>query len=213
MRFPIEQFLTPEPTAAVPEGYTLVDDALLRGLPHRIALEGQIELVLLVPNGQATLWRDTPPDQALSRAGDERIPHDDKADPFAPRLDRVPARLLLRQRRRVRAVLPLAANLRQLVDIQGDGREQLLEVVILGWDLRAGNLRGPGDFGGRLKLAWRRRERAVERYSTPPINPYLLPRLQPEFRMISLLGLRQLRPTMRFTAKQVQLKFMSKVKP
>lgn len=211
MRFPIEGVLTPEPATAVPAGFTLVDSTLLRGLPHRIPLEGQTELVLVVPNGRANVWRDAPPDQVLSLGATQRTPFATAPDPFAPGLDRVPARLLLRHRRHVRAVLPLTAGLRQLVDVHGDGQGPLLDVVILDWDLRAGNLRGPGDYGGRLKLAWQRREQAVAHFSTPPVNPYLLPRLQPRYRMASLLGLQQLQPTARFTAKQLQFKL--KVKP
>lgn len=212
-RFPIENALTPEPTAALPDGFTLIDEPLLRGLPHRIPLEGELELALIVPSGEANLWRDAPPDLLLSVSDWQRAAAEELPDPRAPGLDRVPARLLLRRRRRVVAVLPLTAGLQQLVDVSGDGRGVLLEFVVLDWHLCNGNLRGPGDYGGRLRLAWRHCEKAVAHFSTPPVNPYLLPRLPMVYKMVSVLGTTKIEVPHRFTAKQKALKFKLGSKP
>jgi hypothetical protein len=52
-----------------------------------------------------------------------------------------------------------------------------IELVVLGWQIRAGSLRGPGDFGSRIELAWRIADRAADEFSPPPVSARVLERL------------------------------------
>jgi hypothetical protein len=75
--------------------------------------------------------------------------------------------------------VPLVAGGRRLVPDAGaaDGGVAV-ELVLLAWELRAGTVRGPGEFGSRLALAWRRADRGAAEFSPPPINPGLARRLE-----------------------------------
>jgi hypothetical protein len=205
-RFPIEQWLVPEPAQAPPEGWQLREERLLAGLPHRIELGDGLDLLLVLPTGEAARWREGPGDASLTRAAGERAPAPPADAPAARDLDRVPARLLLRQRGRVACSLPLAAGRTERVSLDDDGRGgPLLELRILDWDLRVGHLRGAGDVGGGLRFAWRRIEQAVAVFSTPPMPPHLRPRIRLDDCLLSVTGLVTLRMPARFTAKQRQL--------
>ncbi len=205
-RFPIEQLLVPEPPQAPPEGWEVRDERLLAGLPHRIDLGDGLDLLLVLPTGEAARWRTGPGDATVTRAEGQRAPAPPAGAPPARDLDRVPARLLLRQRGRVACALPLAAGRTERVSLDLDGRGgPLLELRVLDWDLRVGHLRGAGDVGGGLRIAWRRIEEAVAVFSTPPMPPHLRPRIPLPDCLLSATGLQVLRPALRFTAKQRQL--------
>ena len=207
MRFPIEEYLTDTPTSLVPEGFTAVEQSLTRGLPHQIKLQDDINLMLIVPSGLANTWRDSEPTLELTCSANERAPYQDPGHPYRVDFDRPPARLMVRNGRKIRAAIPLTAGLQVVVDIHGEGGGALLELHILEWDIRCGSMRDAGDYGTRVRLAWRRIEKAVEKYSTPPVNPYLLPRLKPIFRMHSLLGLKRPKIMARFSTRQAKIKF------
>jgi hypothetical protein len=105
-------------------------------------------------------------------------------------VDRAPVRLLLRQRSPLSASLPLVAGLRRSVPDAGDAAlGATIEIAVIAWDVRAGSLRGAGDFGSRVELAWRRVDEAGEQFEPPPLAPRVARRLEPELRMQSLLGL------------------------
>lgn len=200
--FPIHENLVPELERSVPEGFNLLESTLVQGLPHRIVIAGEADVVLVVPTGEANRWRQADPRATLSTGAAQQISIESLPSSAGLALDRVPARLLVRRASKVVAVLPLTAGLQQrIVLLPGDSGE-LLDLRILDWDLRAGHLRGSGDYGGFIHLAWKRSEKALTHYSTPPINPYLLPRLKPVNRMISRLGLKRPLALRRFSAKQ-----------
>jgi hypothetical protein len=104
-------------------------------------------------------------------------------------VDHAPARLLLRRAAETIAVVPLVADRTARISESGDSdRGAVVELSILGWEIRAGSLRGPGDFGSRLEIAWRRCDRAEDRFEPPPVNRRAAERLAEEFRTKSLLG-------------------------
>jgi hypothetical protein len=67
--------------------------------------------------------------------------------------------------------LPLVLGYRGRVANDGLPPGVQLEVVALAWELRAGTLRGPGDSGARLALAWRRVDAAADAFAPPPVHP------------------------------------------
>lgn len=148
---PMDRFLTPDPPPRG-EGFATVKQELVRGVPFEWVLAGDVTLALVVPTGTARTWRDADPAALVSAGADETGAH------AAPRgidpLERAPARLLLRQSRTIRAVLPLAAGTRRILP-DGPGDRALVELVIVDWRLHAGTVRGAGDFGSFVEIAWR----------------------------------------------------------
>src|SRR5262249_43247661 len=104
---PIERFLTPDPSLAIPAGVARAPQDLPRGLPFQFPRDGTLSLILLVPTGYAVLFRDTDPATVASAGAAESAPH------LAPRgedpEEQPPLRLLLRDGARTLATIPLAA--------------------------------------------------------------------------------------------------------
>lgn len=175
---PVSRYLVPEQKPRAPEGFTQLDRAITEGLPFNIQLDAETTLVLVVPNGLAHTWRDADPTAVVTRSDEQLAPH--TPEPATPVGDvtRPPARLLARRGGLTVGSLPLAAGLRRYVpdQVQTAGGA-LLEVLILSWDIRAGSLRGAGDFGSRVSLCWRDAGKAVTQFSTPPLDQYVKPRL------------------------------------
>ncbi len=202
-RIPVQHYLVPESAPAAPEGFTVVDERILNGLPHAIRLDPETRLVLLVPTGLAKSWRDADPEAIVSRSDEGLAPVEAGIDDPVGSVERPPARLLLRSGTRTLASVPLVPGLRRCLPDAGlPDSGARVEVVILSWDLRAGSMRGAGDFGSRIALAWRYADRAVERFSTPPPNPNVVPRLEAKFKTESLLGLTQPKRLARFKIKK-----------
>ncbi len=207
MRFPIEEYLTPIQKPGVDEEFTLIEEKLQHGLPHQIRLDSGINLIVVIPSGTANRWRNTDPKTLLCSSYNERQPQLDSETFYESSFERVPARILVRQQRAIRGVLPLCSGLQRTIDTTGNGTGMLLELKIISWNIHIGIMRDRSDYGSTLKLAWRRVDQAVEKYSTPPVNPYILPRLkQPLFKMLSTLGIREPRVMTRFTARQKFIK-------
>src|SRR4051794_7052700 len=94
---PVEAFLTPGPSFAIPDGFARSRQELTRGVPFEWTLESDLSLVLLVPTGVAALWREADPGDVASTSVVELRAH------VAPRgadpLELPPVRLLLRRAR------------------------------------------------------------------------------------------------------------------
>jgi hypothetical protein len=168
---PVARELTPGPAMTPPAGFTVVDEALVDGLPHRVPLGGDLVAVLAVPTGLALAWRDGDPAEPVSGSGDQLAPVDAAGDGPTGAVGRPPVRLFVLQGDRVRGSLPRVAGARLRVGDDGLPPGVQLEVVALAWELRAGTLRGPGDVGARLRLAWRRVDAAPDAFSPPPVHP------------------------------------------
>lgn len=283
----------PEDPQPLPDELARVSVQLTNGLPTTIDLDAELALVLLVPNGVATTWRDAEPAAVVSRSGPEVEPHrrpdsklhrpsgvtataaaaggaltsgtyyyevtalgpngeslpsdevsvqvsgPGKVDltwavvtgalvyrvyraarpggdqvfytsrtnsftdkgvggsvgqaPDTPAhfaaVERAPVRVLLRRGSSLVASVPLVAGLRRLVPDVGDpALGTVIELALIGWDIRAGSLRGAGDFGSRIDLAWRRADAAVEQFEPPPLSPRVAQRLDPSLHMESVFG-------------------------
>jgi hypothetical protein len=184
---PVQRFLVPDTRPQAPEGFTSIDQPIVDGLPHVVALGGGLSLALVVPTGLATLWRDVDPSSVVSSSEPELSP---AAEAGAGEAPRTPARLFLRIGGTVASSIPLAVGLRRAVPEAGDSSGVRLEVVVLSWDIRAGSLRGPGDFGSRIAVATRRADQAGDTFETPAVHPQLVARLRGELRAESELGRR-----------------------
>jgi hypothetical protein len=173
---PILNQLTPEPTLLAPPGFTVIDEPLRNGLPHTIRLDANYSLVLIVPTGLALAWRDANPASVISSSEAEREGVTVHTESPIGAITHHPARLLVRRSSLFVASVPLVAGQQSLLPVNVDDSGAGLELLILGWDLRAGSLRGPGDFGARLTLAWRLVGKATSSFSPPSIHPAVLRR-------------------------------------
>jgi len=171
----ISHYLVPEPpdapAAALPAGFTLLDQPVLEGLPLRIRLLPDLTLTLVLPTGLAQEWVEADGHAPVSRSASEAGPY----DASIPAETRAAARLIARGADGARlGVVPLSLGAVQAV-AGPDGLR--LQVIVLGYELVAGNVRGPGDWGGRIALGWRKADEGAARFAPPPLNPYVLPRL------------------------------------
>jgi hypothetical protein len=159
----------PPPDPPAPPGYAVVDEVLAGGLPHRLRFGGRAAAVVL-PTGLARTWADADPLAVADRSAD------DAADPAAAPPPGPAPRLVV--------FGPGGAVLGVAV-FRGAGRPQVLpaagpaavEVVPLAWDIRAGTVRGRGDWGGRVRFAWRAADAPTADYLPPVPHPYTVARL------------------------------------
>jgi hypothetical protein len=184
---------------AAPEGFALVQEPVAQGLPHVVPLSATSRLLLVIPHGVITQWRDADPAAVVTRSDEELTP---QAVPSA--ISRVPLKLLLQTGVKIAGAAPVVAGLPWFLP-DGDSGVQY-EVTVLSWDIRAGSLRGPGPYGSQISLAWRVADQAVDNYSTPPIGFQVAERLEPKSRIYSELGLRRYRQLDRFLVKKVVLR-------
>jgi hypothetical protein len=137
----IERHLVPAADPPDLTEFTRTTQTLVNGLPQAIRLDARLKLVVALPTGVATLWRDADPAAVVSRAG----------DPDGP-----PLRVLLMRDGAVLASVPLVAGLGRAIPDAGDpALGVLIELRVLDWDVRAGCLRGAGDTSSFVDLAWR----------------------------------------------------------
>ncbi|MET7946996.1 hypothetical protein [Micromonospora sp. NPDC005324] len=199
--FPIDRYLLPETPVEVPDGFTEVRQSLTAGLPHRVELGAGVHAVLILPTGLARQWLHTDPLAVVSSSADDLAPR--PAPSAAPRppalVGRVPLRLVVRQGTRILGSVPLAAGLRRvcpdagLSSDAGVGAPVAVELLVLSWLLHAGTVRGSGDYGSSIALAWRRADRAMDQFGPPPINEFVWRRRPPAQRVESELGPARLR--------------------
>jgi hypothetical protein len=189
--------IAPTPAMA-PEGFTAIDSAIRQGMPHPIPLAGNQRLLLIAPSGVATTWRDEDAATVVSAGAWQRT-----ASAVSPqKLDiakQMPLRVLYQINGKTLAVVPLAIGPAQRLATD-DGVK--VDLLVLDWVLHVGALRGPGDFGSRIALAWRAADRAVERFSDPPLNPVFVQRQPPERKLQSHLGRVKLELNPRFSYKK-----------
>lgn len=163
---PIDRELTP-PAVAPPSEMITLDVRLTSGLPHRIPLAGLLVLSLVMPTGVARWWRDADP-QALVDRGGIGLGTEGSTPPL---------RLVLRRGERRLGVAPLVAG--RLQWLPEAGTAAVLRLIVLDWELRAGTVKGAGDAGSRLRLAWAPAGRAPNRFDLPAM-PRVLSRRLPE---------------------------------
>jgi hypothetical protein len=164
---PMERFLVIEEPLVIPELFVRSRQELTRGVPFEFLVDGDLTLLLQVPTGCAAIWRDEDPAKLVSAATEETRSH--TAPRGADVLERSPIRLLLRRARVALAAIPLTAGLRRVIP-DGDAAPSAIELIIVDWRLHAGCVRGPGDYGSFVDVAWRRSDKAADRLLLPPFG-------------------------------------------
>jgi hypothetical protein len=163
----MERFLTPGDAPVIADGFIRVRQDLTRGVPFEFPVEGDVTLLLQVPTGVAAIWRETDPARPVSASAEETLPH------TAPRgtdaIERPALRLLLRRARQPLAVIPLAARVRRIIP-DGNEAQSAIELIVVDWLLHAGCVRGPGDYGSFVEVAWRRADTARDQIVVPPFG-------------------------------------------
>ncbi len=148
---PVIAALTPDVAQAAPAGFTHIDSAIRGGLPHVVAIAPRWRALLTLPTGSARAWLDLPPGTPVTNG--------------APRLrfqrDNVTV-----------AVVPLVLG--PVLEIVADGGSVPLTVCVLGWSLRAGDLRGPGDYGSSLSLAVSVADRGTNAFGPLPPSDFVI---------------------------------------
>lgn len=167
---------------------TRLTERLTGGLPQTIPLDADVSLALTLPNGLALQWRDADPQALVSSSAPEAAPHaPDAGDPVGA-VRRPPLRMLVLVRGAPAATVPLVAALKRTLPDDGGPEGVRVALEVLGWELRAGTLRGGGDFGSYVELAWRRADSAAGGFAPPPLNSMFLRRTGEAGRLQSELG-------------------------
>lgn len=166
---PVDRMLVPAAARAVPESFSRLRQSLERGLPATFRLDPELSLAVYAPTGDARLWRDLRGDEAVAIAADDDAPAlaVDPVDLVA----RAPVRLVLLRRSVVVAAVPLVPGPPRRVPDGGGAQGALIEITVLDYRIFAGNLRQAGDYGSFIDLAWRRIDRAGDRFGLPPLDP------------------------------------------
>jgi hypothetical protein len=177
--------MTPPPVPQAPDGWERRLVELVSGLPATIDLDRELSLVLVAPSGLAATWRDAAGDAVVSTSDDERAPRQPPAQNAPPSpvgaVERFPLRLVERFKGSSGAAVPLAAGMRREVPDSGAASGPVVaDVALLSWDIRAGSLRGGGDFGSRIELAWRRADGDNAAAEAAPTHPRVLRRIGAE---------------------------------
>jgi hypothetical protein len=198
----LPRLTVPAANLAVPEGFTRIEVSLQQGMPHRIPLTGNHALLLIAPSGVAAAWRDLDPALVVISSDTEL---ENVLLPLAPATftTRMPLRLLYLSGARTASAAPLVLGERQLLD---DGLAARFELLCLDWRLHVGTLRGTGDFGSRLTLAWRQADRGADQFSDPPQSPVFIARQPPEKRMASEVGSQAVELNTRFRLKNAAVR-------
>jgi hypothetical protein len=188
--FPIDRYLVPEAPPAVPAGFTAVRQSLTAGLPQRVELGGGVHAILVLPTGLARQWLDADPLDVVSTSADDLATGPAVADPGPGLARRAPLRLVVRRGAQVLAAVPLAAGLRRTCADGGvAGRGAAVELVVVGWQLCAGTVRGPGDYGSYVELGWRPADKPIDIFGPPPVHRFVLRRKPLSLRIESEFGL------------------------
>jgi hypothetical protein len=206
---PVERILVPAGTPSVPDGFVRQQHSLLRGVPADIVLDAQTTLTVVVPTGLATLWRDAEASQLVCSSDQGYAPVAPLANPRAAVIptvcSHVPARILVRFSRKTVAVVPLVAGGRHAVAGGGNPDSGLrVEFIVMGWALYAGSIRGVGDFGSYVDLAWRRCDAGQSTFHIPPLDPRVAARLPLVSTILSEVGGTEINPQYRLRRKRAR---------
>ncbi|MFX1677563.1 hypothetical protein PWR63_35935 [Paraburkholderia sp. A2WS-5] len=190
---PVDRYLTPADPPAAPDGFATLAQKIMTGIPQPITLDADFTAVLAVPTGLAGEWQQADPAAVVSVSTVQTDPCDPSANPAvsAPvcNVERATARLLIQRGGTNVASIPLTAGATFSVPADGGDAAGRLEVSVLSWDLRAGSMIGPGDYGSTLTLAWRRNDTGMQTFGPVPLNPFLRLRLPPHIAMRSVVSL------------------------
>jgi len=196
---PTARLLVPD-RLQLPPGFATATEVVTNGLPHRVAL-GELELVFTVPVGLMAQVVAVASDVVVASSEGTFAPAmamDAGRDPVREGRLRVTARVAGRST----VTAAVVANRVLAVPSAAEVLDVRYEVCCLAWSITAGALRGAGNHGATIEIAWRRADRAVGEFSTPPLPPTLVPRLPPASRTASTLGERVAVDLVRFQVRK-----------
>ena len=174
---PIRRYLVPVVDRSAPDGFAEIDQPLTAGQPATIALTKELSLVLTLPTGLAGSVRDLDATLVASRAAEQLLPRSDGAEEIGG-TTRAPLRLVVLSGTKIVGSVPLTAGARWRVPESGGPSDgAVVELVVLDWELRVGTVLGAGDFGSKIRLAWRAVPRGTGTFVPPPIDPGIVSRL------------------------------------
>jgi hypothetical protein len=163
---------------------TILDSPIRGGLPHIVELGPRLRALLVLPTGLARPWLDLPASTPVSLGGDALAVTDPTAPP--PGFGRAAPRLRVQRDKATIAVLPLVAGLVQ--DAADAPLAVPLQLQVLDWALHVGTVRGAGDFGSFLRLAFRVADRGVDIFGPLPLSTFVIQRLPVHDRIESRSG-------------------------
>jgi hypothetical protein len=201
----LSRYLVPEVTSQSPDGWTTVDQRILSGLPVSFDLNKILKVKLVVPTGLAREWLAADSAAVVTSSDAETAPHVPEATAEAVDMRIAPAALHVRAAGVRLGTIPLRAGITFTVAQDGTA-PAMAEILILKWRLCAGNLRGAGDFGSFVQLAWHAADQGVARFGPPPISEFVRRRLPPAQRIESRLGLIRAIKLKRFLTRRDILK-------
>lgn len=186
--------LVPEPPTSPPTtppaNFQLLTQSVTTGLPATFTLSDGFQAVLLFPTGFARRWIEADPGALLATSADERQPYDPNAAEAFALTPRPPLRLLVRRNGRTLGAIPANVGVIRRISDSGDKADGVvIEVVLKAWEIYAGSVRGAGNFGSSIQMAWRLADRAVDTFGPPIINRRVLRRRPPVQRIHSVVGL------------------------
>jgi hypothetical protein len=142
-----------------------VDERLVLGVPHPIALEAGLSLLVVVPTGLATTWRDAPDTAVVTTSRPQAVPTRTGKEYLGVAVPHAPARVVLRLApgsgstvagTGIAGAVPLVLGTRVVLPEGDPVPGPRIQLLVRDWEIRAGSLRGPGDVGSFVRLAWRR---------------------------------------------------------
>jgi len=190
--YPAARLLVPPDPPELPDGFAMLQSSITNGLPHVIDLPNNIRLTVTLPTGLLPHWLDADPTELVATSDDETAARPAQLQEEIGTTGRPPLRLAARRSGLALGTMPFALQAARVLRNDGDATAgAAVEVILLGWTIHAGTIRGAGDFGSSISLAWRRADLAVEVFGPPVINPFLVHRLPLIFRIHSVLGLKR----------------------
>lgn len=187
---PLAAVLVPEPPTAPVADFQLLTQSVTTGLPAMLTLSDGFQAVLVFPTGVARRWIDADPGTLVATSADDRQPYDPTSAEAFPLMPRPPLRLLVRRNGRTLGAVPANLGVIRRISDTGDAANGVvIEVMLKAWEIYAGSVRGAGNFGSSIQIAWRLADRALDTFGPPVINRRVLRRRPPVERIHSVVGL------------------------
>ena len=182
--------LVSDPPTTPPADFQLRTQSVTTGLPATLTLSDGFQAMLLLPTGLARRWLDADPGALLATSADERLPYDPNAAEALALTPRPPLRLLVRRNGRSLGAVPANVGVIRRISDSGNAVDGVvIEVVLQAWEIYAGSVRGAGNFGSSIQIAWRLADHASDTFGPPVTNQRVLLRRPPAQRIHSIVGL------------------------
>jgi hypothetical protein len=205
--YPLTRLLVPPTAPGLPDTFLNVQAQILNGFPHFIDLTKSVRLKITMPTGLLRQWMDADPSALVATSDDTLAPRPASLSEEIGGVTRPALRIALLQNGAFLSTVPVAAGVQRTLPDDGSATQGVaIDVALVSWNIFAGTVRGPGDFGSSIQLAWRFANAAVNDFGPPVINIFLWHRLIPRLRLQSELGLREFRLADRFLVRRMALR-------